>query len=725
MATDRRGTGRWALGAAALLVAMFATIVPAATAGASTGVSNLTVAIASPSSAAGALTTYKVGFKTSASGALSGSAGDTIKIVLPAGTGVTNLTGSVSVGATQIGFCFTASGTTATCSFYSSSSAAANTTVAVALNDVINPGVGTYTLKVSTSADATVVTSPTYSVVAGHSLSNLTVAMSSPSAAAGALTTYKVGFKASSTGGLSGEAGSTIKVVFPAGTVLTNLTGSVSVGATQIGFCDSATGTTATCQFYSSSSSAGSATVALAVNVVNPTTVGSYSVKVSTSSDLPVVTSPNYSVTAAQSLTSLTVANAAPSSAARALTTYAIGFKASSTGGLSGEAGSTIKVVFPAGTVLTNLTGSVSVGATQIGFCDSATGTTATCQLYSASNAAASANLKLAMNLVNPSTVGSTYTVKVSTSSDLTVVTSPRYSVTAAKSVSSASVVPNSTLPGATGVSYALSVKTSATGALSGETGSKITLVFPAGTGFTGFANNGTVKVGATQVGFCDSVTGTTMTCGLYSADAVGAGATMAINVPGLKNPTTAGTYTMKVSTTSDATVKPSAYCIVAAGVPCIASVTPGTGAIGAAVTITGLNLGGATALAFHGHAASILTKSATKITTTVPTGATTGTITVTTSGGTATSPASFKVIQPPGISGFSPPSGPVGTLVTINGTNLAKAKTVKFHTTTATVVTDTASQITVDVPTGATTGFITVTTAGGTATSATKFTVT
>ena len=65
--------------AAAAATAIFA---PASPAGASTAVSNVTVAVASPSSAAGALTTYKVGFKTSASGALSGDTGSTITIVL-------------------------------------------------------------------------------------------------------------------------------------------------------------------------------------------------------------------------------------------------------------------------------------------------------------------------------------------------------------------------------------------------------------------------------------------------------------------------------------------------------------------------------------------------------------------------------------------------------------------------------------------------------------------
>jgi hypothetical protein len=78
-----------------------------------------------------------------------------------------------------------------------------------------------------------------------------------------------------------------------------------------------------------------------------------------------------------------------------------------------------------------------------------------------------------------------------------------------------------------------------------------------------------------------------------------------------------------------------------------------------------------------------------------------------------------------PTISGnLSPASGPVGTTVTITGTNFVAPVTVTFtgaSGVTATVVSSTS--ITVVVPTGATTGTVTVTTSAGSATS--TFTVT
>jgi hypothetical protein len=78
-----------------------------------------------------------------------------------------------------------------------------------------------------------------------------------------------------------------------------------------------------------------------------------------------------------------------------------------------------------------------------------------------------------------------------------------------------------------------------------------------------------------------------------------------------------------------------------------------------------------------------------------------------------------------PAITGFTPASGPVGTKVTITGSNLAGATSVTFNGTPAAISKDTANKITVKVPSGATTGKISVTTSAGTAKSASKFTVT
>ncbi len=168
--------------------------------------------------------------------------------------------------------------------------------------------------------------------------------------------------------------------------------------------------------------------------------------------------------------------------------------------------------------------------------------------------------------------------------------------------------------------------------------------------------------------------------------------------------------------------------------VPTISGFTPTSGAIGSPVTITGTNFSTTTAnniVKFNNTTATVTASTATSITTTVPSGATTGPISVTVGTATATSVASFQVTtaSSPTITSFSPGSGPVGTAVTITGTNFsttAANNIVKFNGVTATVNgTPTSTSLSVAVPTGATTGLITVTVGGQTASSSTSFQVT
>jgi hypothetical protein len=78
-----------------------------------------------------------------------------------------------------------------------------------------------------------------------------------------------------------------------------------------------------------------------------------------------------------------------------------------------------------------------------------------------------------------------------------------------------------------------------------------------------------------------------------------------------------------------------------------------------------------------------------------------------------------------PVISSFSPTSGPVGTSVTITGSHFNGTTAVKFHGTSASFTVNSDSKITTTVPSGATTGTISVTNGIGTGTSASNFTVT
>jgi uncharacterized repeat protein (TIGR03803 family) len=77
-----------------------------------------------------------------------------------------------------------------------------------------------------------------------------------------------------------------------------------------------------------------------------------------------------------------------------------------------------------------------------------------------------------------------------------------------------------------------------------------------------------------------------------------------------------------------------------------------------------------------------------------------------------------------PVVTRLSPTSGKVGIKVTVTGKNFVGTKAVKFNGTTATFKVRSATSIVATVPTGATTGKITVTNTGGSAVSTTSFTV-
>jgi hypothetical protein len=150
----------------------------------------------------------------------------------------------------------------------------------------------------------------------------------------------------------------------------------------------------------------------------------------------------------------------------------------------------------------------------------------------------------------------------------------------------------------------------------------------------------------------------------------------------------------------------------------------PAFGRVGASVRIQGTNLAGTTAVSFHGTPATFTVVSGTQIKTNVPSAATTGTVKVTTPLGVLISNKTFRVT--PQILSFSPLSGPMGTAVTITGVSLSQTTKVTFGTVKATVfAANSDTQVTATVPAGAVTGKIGITTPGGTAFSATSFTVT
>jgi len=184
--------------------------------------------------------------------------------------------------------------------------------------------------------------------------------------------------------------------------------------------------------------------------------------------------------------------------------------------------------------------------------------------------------------------------------------------------------------------------------------------------------------------------------------------------------PAGATTGTLKVTTFTNSMSSNRPFRVT----PQITAFSPASGVVGASVKVTGVSLKQTSAVTIGGKTATFTVNSDTQITATVPAGALTGQkISVTTAGGTASSASNFVVV--PSIASFTPASGKVGTSVAITGHSFTGATAVKFGGVAATslqVINDT--QVDAVVPTGAVTGTITVTTPGGTGTSAAKFTV-
>ena len=187
-----------------------------------------------------------------------------------------------------------------------------------------------------------------------------------------------------------------------------------------------------------------------------------------------------------------------------------------------------------------------------------------------------------------------------------------------------------------------------------------------------------------------------------------------------------AGTTSGLISVTTPAGTAVSSTAFVVGSPPTVTSFTPASGAVGSTVVLTGTNFLGTVQITFGGTNAPVFAvNSDTQITVVVPIGAVTGPITVYTTLGSGTSATSFTIPPAPRITSFNPTVGVPGTVVTITGTGFTGATTVTFNgapATTFTVNSDT--QITVTVPSGATTGLLTVVNPNGVGVSTGRFTV-
>jgi RHS repeat-associated protein len=164
---------------------------------------------------------------------------------------------------------------------------------------------------------------------------------------------------------------------------------------------------------------------------------------------------------------------------------------------------------------------------------------------------------------------------------------------------------------------------------------------------------------------------------------------------------------------------------------PQITSLSPSSGAAGTVVTVNGSGFqaqrnGGS--VSFNGYTATIAQNgwSDTQITATVPTGATTGMVRVFANNGDSSNMDQVFTMPNPVVSSVSPPSGAVNAPVQINGSGFGATQgSVTFNSTAVTSInTWNDTQITVNVPTGATSGPVKVVNGGVGSNTTVSFTV-
>ncbi len=224
----------------------------------------------------------------------------------------------------------------------------AGANVTVTLDGVTNATAGTgKILTASTTSDPAVTNSAPFDVAAAGTLTNVTATNASPSAAAGARTSYVLAFTVSATGGLSQEANSRLDVSFPAGTSFPGWTGgTITVDGTNVGSCSGPVGLNVTCALFSGRTISSGANVTVTLDGVTNATAGTGKIlTASTTSDPAVTNSAPFDVRAAGTLTNVTAAVSSLTPSAR--TRYVVRFTTSATGGLSQQANSRLDVSVP------------------------------------------------------------------------------------------------------------------------------------------------------------------------------------------------------------------------------------------------------------------------------------------------------------------------------------------------------------------------------------------
>ena len=647
--------------------------------------------ILSPTSSAGAMSTYTISF--TAPSLLYGqnsNAPASIELIFPPGTVFTNCSGGSNTTSRVefTGYCPPDSFSITDSTLSSGSGTGtiiglgANDTVvsipipntieagdqvSLSLGSVQNPPAGTYYIGMyfvgNSIQGASMISTSSYTIDPATSVTTPKVSLSTTAANATGVT-YDITFSVSGSGALLGTSNlmgqvSTISLTATPGTIwptnqsdwsFVNNTAQgpkVPLGGFGLSVSVSTNGSSVGQIVMPKSVEPGDSLTLVITDVTNPPQSTGNTVSVSTSSDtVPVASSP-YTSTAPVSA-GLSVKATSDTAAANGVT-YTLSMTASPTGKLTGGQG-LIYVSMGNGTTLPtspasyNITDSTTSSGSGQASRVSAYGPNAVITVANTIEPGDSISLAIS-GVTNPTTTG-TDTVTVWTSSDMSSISSNSITVVKPSSPVNPVMYMSSTSADQSNVTYTIDFNTSSSGALG--TTSTITLLAPSDTNFSSSSFSATVVDDTNGQTITSRTSAITLSGGFSMVNLdnftsnVAAGSTLTITLSNVTNPPVMGSFTL--STSSDAS--PATVTMPTISTPTVTGVSPVSGTItgGYNVTITGTGFNLATKVSFGSSPANFTISSTTSLIATAPkSGSVTVDITVTNPAGTSATSSDDK----------------------------------------------------------------------------------
>jgi hypothetical protein len=459
---------------------------------------------------------------------------DSVTMTVPTGTGGLPAVGAVTPAALADGGSVTMSGGVLTYSF-TPGTVAAGTAVSIEITGLVNTTVaGSYTSDIATvDAGAPVDSGTTPAVSFSGALVSPEWAVST--AAPGATgVDYTYTFTTASTSVLD-----SVTMTVPAGTGGSPAVGAVTPAAVAAGGSVALSGGTLTYSFTPGLVAVGTTVSIEITGLTNTSTAGSYTSDVTTvAADTPVDsgTTPPVSLSGTLASPDWGVSDTAPGGTD---VDYAYSFTTGSSSALD-----SVTMTVPAGTGGSPAVGTVTPAAVAAGGAVSLSGSTLTYSFTPGTVAAGTAVVIEITGLTNTSTAGS-YTSDVTTvDAGAPVDSGTTPAVAFGGSLTQLGWTVSDSAPAATGVHYTYTFTTASSSALDSAT-----MTVPAGTG--GSPAVGTVTPAAVAAGGAVSLSGGTLTYS-FTPGTVPSGTAVSIEITGLANTPTAGSYT-SVVTTQDA----------------------------------------------------------------------------------------------------------------------------------------------------------------------------